>query len=151
MGIHADELTTPGLVRLLGDTEAAVQRQACESLARSATRRNSKTCYHCWSLPIDLWRTRLRSAARQLPDAELREAALKTDSHRAFLQGSLALLSVSPDRSTAEAIIRRGQQHMQGFVPDPEFLDMLRLFELCLIRGQLQSGGRAELADEARR
>jgi putative heme-binding domain-containing protein len=152
MGIHPDELTRGALVRLLGDSDAAVQRQACESLARAGHAAKFKDLEPLLDSSNRFVAYQAALAAKHIPVEELREGALKTESHRAFVQGSLAWLSLSPDRATAEAIIRRGQQHMQGFVADPEFLDLLRLTELCLIRGQLKGDDvpslRMKLADE---
>jgi putative heme-binding domain-containing protein len=61
-------------------------------------------------------------------------------------------VSTGADREAIDRILRRNLQLMQGFLSDADFLDMLRLTELCLIRGQIKPDEvpavRLRLADE---
>ena len=44
---------------------------------------------------------------------------------------------MDPDRATVDAILARAEKIMEGYVTDPDFLDLLRVTELALERGKL--------------
>ncbi len=139
LGIHGDETTKDRLVALLADTDPEVQRLACESLVRS-TQNPPVTKL----LPLlGSTQRHLAFAARrtleQIPKDEWKTQVLTSDNQRVFIQGATALLVLDPDKETATAIVARGQKLMQGFVADPEFLDLLRVFELACSRGGLKA------------
>ena len=152
MGIHGDEATGGALVALLSDADAGVRRAACEALVRGDYR-----------LPVDSLLSVLGASERfvaftatrlleRLPPAEWQETVLKSENPRVYLQGTLALLAAGADRATIDRVLQRNMQLLQGFLSDPDFLDMLRLTELCLIRGEIKPDEvpalRIRLADE---
>jgi putative heme-binding domain-containing protein len=137
MGIHADEATGRRLIELLHDTNPQVQRIACEALVRAGQKAT-------WTelLPLLVSQDRYVAyaatrALEQVPKESWQAAALETKNHRVFLQGALALLVMDPDRATAEAILARVDKIMDGYVTDPDFIDLLRVAELALERGKL--------------
>src|SRR4029079_11062757 len=82
-----------------------------------------------------------------VPRDEYRTTTLEAKNTRAFLQGSLALLTMDADKETCLAILERAGVVMKGFVSDPDFLDLLRLTELALARGDVKRGDLPTLSD----
>jgi putative heme-binding domain-containing protein len=137
MSIHADEETGARLIELLHDANPVVQRIACESLVRAGQKAT-------WTdlVPLLVSQDRFVSyaatrALEQIPKQSWQAAALESKNHRVFLQGALALLVMDPDRATIDAILARADKIMEGYVADPDFLDLLRVTELALERGKL--------------
>lgn len=137
MGLHSDETTEARLVELLRDADPLVQRTACESMARAGQKPSwnqlapllaSTDRYVVWAATRALERT---------PKETWQEQALKVENPRQFLQGALALLVMEPDRPTAEAVLSRVEKFLAGYLTDADFLDLLRVTELALERGQI--------------
>ncbi len=137
MGIHSDATTRGALVALLEDSDRAVRRKACEALVRSGQ-----------TAPVDKLSELLKSddpfeawAARRLlvqtPADGWRDRVLASDHHRLVLHGSLALLMADPSKENAVAVAQRIEQLMNGFVSDRDFVDMLRVLQVAIIRGKL--------------
>ena len=80
-----------------------------------------------------------------LPADSYRDAILSEQNQRAFLQ-ALSLVTAAPDRQTCLAILNRCNALMDGFMADPEFLDMLRLIQLALVRGEVKPDDVQELS-----
>ncbi len=137
MGIHPDEETGARLIALLKDANPAVQRLACESLVRAGQRATWNNLAPLLVSQDRYVRYAATRALEQIPAKAWKDAALQSKNQREFLQGSLALLVMDPDRATAHAILARVEQLMAGYVSDPDFLDMLRVTELALERGKL--------------
>ncbi len=137
MGLHADASTQKRLIALLKDGDPLVERIACESLVRAGQQASwaelvpllkSKDRYLAWAA------TR---ALERMPADGWQEQALKADNARTFLQGSLALLVMAPERGTVDAIFARVDKLLAGYLNDADFLDLLRVTELALERGKL--------------
>ena len=47
---------------------------------------------------------------------------------------------MDPDRATIDAVLANAGKIMEGYVTDPDFLDLLRVTELALERGKLSPG-----------
>jgi hypothetical protein len=80
-----------------------------------------------------------------VPHDAWQDKALKTDDPRLFVQGALALLVAEPDHSTAEAILVRVESLLASYLSDADFLDLLRVTEIALERGQIAGGEVATL------
>lgn len=151
MGLHADSTTRAKLVQLLRDRDPQVQRTACEALIRTAQKPKfeelapllgSKDRYVAYAA------TRLLET---LPSEEYQAALLKAKNNRVFVQGALALLTMNPDRATCQAIIDRAGAVMDGFVSDPDFLDLLRVIGLALSRGEIKPTEVPQLSEKIAR
>ncbi len=148
MGIHADIATRGRLVQLMHDKEPIVQRQACEALVRAG-----QTPRYEEIAPLLKSTNRYVAYAatrmlETLPTDQYRSTVLKTDNARGFVQGALALLVMNPDRDTCVAILKRSQKIMDGFVSDLDFLDLLRVMELALIKGDIKPDDMPEFAEK---
>lgn len=148
MGLHPSDATQQTLVRMLADREPLVQRVVCEALTRAQQRPPVKQLIPLLASShrhVAFAATRLLET---MPATSYRDAILAEQSQRAFLQGGLALVTVDPDRETCLAILNRCSELMNGFIADPEFLDMLRLMQLALVQGQLKPEDVPELANK---
>jgi putative heme-binding domain-containing protein len=137
MGIHADEATGARLIELLHDTNPIVQRIACESLVRAGQRATWTDLAPLLNSPDRYVIYAATRALEQIPKQSWQGEALAARNHRVFLQGALALLVMDPDRATVDAVLANVEKIMEGYVTDPDFLDMLRVTELALERGKL--------------
>ena len=152
LGLTPDQTSAKALFRLMNDPDALVRASAIEAINRGV-----------YDVPIDRLVVRLadtdrhvawaaRRTLEEFPVEDWKQKVLGAKETRAFLVGAVALLAVEPDRKSAEAIVERGRTLMQGYLSDPDFLDLLRVFELAVIRGKLEPGDtsefRAQLAHE---
>jgi putative heme-binding domain-containing protein len=145
MGLHPDNGTQDRLFEFLHDSSPLVQRLACEALVRAGQRATwsqlapllkSNDRYVAWAAT--------RALERQPHDA-WQTSAMKTDDPRLFVQGALALLVAEPDRPTAEVILARAESLLAGYLSDADFLDLLRVVEIALERGQVAGDDVASL------
>lgn len=149
MGIHIDESTNAQLVRMLGDTDNTVKRVACDSLARAAAQApaaevlkllNDKNPYVAWAA---------RRALERIPRGQWQPAILSAKEPLVFTRGAIALITLEPDAVTIKAILERCYQLIQTTsISDDEFLGVLRVIELTLVRGQLTKDDHPKLAKQ---
>jgi putative heme-binding domain-containing protein len=137
IALYGDASTAAALTGLSMDRDPTVRRHALEAMAR--TRQPADPVWLFATLTsVDrhlAWSA--RRSLEQLPNQTWRDAVLKSRDLRVFLQGSAALMTAHPDQYTALSIVRRSQQIMQGFVADRDFLDLLRVQQLAVLRGKL--------------
>ncbi|HKD37264.1 MAG TPA: HEAT repeat domain-containing protein, partial [Pirellulales bacterium] len=145
MGLHSNDKTQPRLIELLSNPDPLVERTACESLVRAGQKAT-------WNQLAPLFRSSDREvvwaatrALERLPKESWQDKALAAETPRQFLQGALALLVIDPDRKTAEEILTRAEKLLAGYLTDAEFLDLLRVTELALERGQIKGDEVASL------
>jgi putative heme-binding domain-containing protein len=139
MGIHADDATKGKLVQMLRDKDPVVQRTACEALTRAGQAPKYEELAPLLNSPHRYMQFAATRLLETMPRDEYYAKALKTEKARQFAQSALALLVMDPDRDTCIAILKRSQTLMAGFVSDPDFLDMLRVMQLALLRGELKA------------
>jgi putative heme-binding domain-containing protein len=137
IGLHAPEDSRDTLLELLGDESALVRRNACDALARS--RANIPVKHLLDSLTSDdryeAWAA--RNALMQLPLSQWRSLATETDDHGVFNQVALALLTRDPSAETAIELIGRVDEFFDETISDNDFIDMLRIVQLAVHRGEL--------------
>ena len=126
------------LLELLSDGNAMVRRTACESLLRRDDNVSFDTL-----LPLLRSQDRMEAlVARRLlerVDPVLWfKRVMETDDKRIFIQGSLAAVIAAPDLDRSYAVLARGSELMDGFVSDADFVDMLRVMQLAIVRGKVQ-------------
>jgi putative heme-binding domain-containing protein len=145
LGLHADQSAGEPLARLLTDREAAVRRAAGEAIARGG-----------YSVPADQLIAALgdqdplaafaaRRALEEFPPDEWKSLILKSADTRVFMVGSVALLTVAPSRENGLAIAGSAHKLMQKYLSDDEFLNLLRVIQLALVRGKLKPADVPEL------
>src|SRR5690606_21129402 len=62
---------------------------------------------------------------------------LESEQPRTAIHGSLALIGASPDEATALLVLEKMSLLMQGFLSDADFVDLLRVTQVALERGQV--------------
>ncbi len=148
LGLHTADETRDALIALLDDTDAAVRRKAYESLVRAGQ-----------SAPVDKLLETLKSedrfeawaarrALERTPPDEWRESLLNTEHHRQFNQLATALLIAHADKEHGLDVLARVSEIMKGYVTDRDFIDLLRVAELAVIRGGIRPDEVAELREQ---
>jgi putative heme-binding domain-containing protein len=148
MGVHSDANTRGKLQQLLRDKDPMVERIACESMIRSGQKPKFAEVAPLLNSPHRFVAYAATKLLETLPAGEYQAAILKTESPRQFAQGALALLQINPEPETCLALLQRSGKIMDGFVSDPDFLDLLRVMELSLIRGQLKAEDAPEMVEK---
>jgi putative heme-binding domain-containing protein len=137
MGVHFDDATRDKLVELLSDGDRAVRRKAAESLVRAGQTVPAEKVLALLSSDDRHEAWAARRLLERIDPAEWRATVLATGDQRLFIEGSLALLIAHPSRETALSVVERCGKLMEGFISDRNFVDMLRLMQVALHRGQL--------------
>lgn len=144
MGLHANDATGARLVELLGDPDRMVRRHACESLVRAKQPAQFGDLKTMLASDDRFEAFAARRLLEQQPVEEWRDALLAVDDQRTLIQGALALLTAAPDRDGALAVVAKIREMSKKFVSDRNFVDMLRVIQVAIHRGQLAP---ADLAD----
>lgn len=140
------------LLEMLSDSDATVRRQACESLVRS-----HRSVPYEYVAPLLSSKDRFEAySARQLLQLdhpkEWLAAAMKSTDVRTFIQSSIALMTAWPSHDNALTVTKRAQEFMTGYLSDDDFISLLRVLQLAVLRGELSPEDvpelRATLAEE---
>ncbi len=137
MGMHATSETKARLVELLQESNPTVRRVACEALVRAE---HNAPAAKLLPLLYDKHRHvafAARLALQQLPAADWQSLVLAHSRPAVLIQGGTALMTVNPDPKTARAILDRGSQLLRVYLTDDDFLGLLRVMQLALLRGEL--------------
>ena len=153
MGLHPDEQSQERLVEMLTDSDPRVQRAVCEAILRSGALPDSAENL----LPLLAEEDRsLVSVARRvlerMPVDGWKEEVLDNADPRISLVGMLALVTADPNPETCMKVLKRSSEMMAGFLNDADFVDLLRLCQVALIRGEIKADQvvalRSQIAEE---
>lgn len=137
LGLRNSPATKRLLIKLLDDDEPKVRRLACESLLRIEEAPDfeelkrmliSEDQFETWSA---------RQLLQKIPNEDWIDEILETENQRLFVQGALALMITDPSKQNAYSVLARISEYMRGFVSDRNFVDMLRIVQLGLVRGEV--------------
>jgi putative heme-binding domain-containing protein len=145
MGLHADKATNERLVEMLDDADHLVRRRVCEALVRAGHQAPAAKLVERLADDDRFVAFAARRALEAQSADSWRDLVLEERDANAFLMGSVALLTEAPDRESALAVVDRGLELMDGFLSDDDFLDLLRVLQLALLRGELQPDDVPEL------
>ena len=140
LGLHSNPVSKKRLEELLSDPNVVVKRTACESLARIGGD----------TLPVEKLVSLLGHGDRHLawaasktlqnlPVEAWKNQILDTEQQRTFLVGSAALLGTGPSKEVCLEVFQAANKWMDSFVADREFLDLLRVMQLALMQGKINS------------
>ncbi len=129
----SDKLT----ISLLSDGNAMVRRIAAQSALRQKTRP-----------PIESLIPMLKSYDRnealvarrlleRIPSSEWTEQILGSNDTRIFIQGAAALMIADPSLPSSYKVLARISKLMDGFLNDADFVDILRVAQLAMVRGDV--------------
>lgn len=147
MGIHLDDGCGARLIELLADPYPAVRRQACESLVAGGYTVDAEALVPLLGDPDRHVAWAARRAIETLPVEQWKSRVLAAEDVRVFLVGATGLLIARADRGTALAVLERGGRLLKGYLSDQDFLDLLRVLQLAMARGELKP---EEVAGELR-
>jgi putative heme-binding domain-containing protein len=157
MGTRNQPQLAPPLAEMLRDPDPWVRRVACEAVA------------HRGDAPIDALVALLsdsdrfvafaaRRALEKRPAAEWQEKVLTAQSPRTFFYGATGLLGAYPSPQLAERILARCEAMLRGEVngagqqpgqlTSANTIDLLRVTQLALHRGQIPAASVPSLAQE---
>ncbi|WP_425616336.1 HEAT repeat domain-containing protein [Anatilimnocola sp. NA78] len=137
MGLHPTEDCHVRLIELLDDSDRFVRRSACEALSRADQAPPvdnllkllaSDDRFEAWSA---------RRLLERMPLEAWKKKTLDAPGHRLLLQGGLALMVAHPSKEHSLEVLQRVQKHMQQFVSDGDFIDLLRLTQVALHQGEV--------------
>jgi putative heme-binding domain-containing protein len=158
MGNRADEELAAPLVALLNDGDAWVRRVACEAIAHRGDGAPTKTLVSLLADRDGYVAFAARRALEKVPPAEWQQQILASPDPRTFLQGAAGLLAAYPSPQLARQILARCEAMIRGEVQepglrrgelaDPTFLDLLRVVQLALVRGEVPAADVTSLAGE---
>lgn len=152
MGIHFDEQTHPRLIELLDDPDSTVRRKACESIVRSGQDAPVGKLLDLLADPYPFVRWSASRALQAIPRDRWQARVLAHDNVRVFLEGSTALLVLGPDRAVVDSILDRTSRTLKGDISDDNFIDLLRVVQLAMLRGEVSGDDipefRQQLANE---
>ena len=137
MGINPDKTTQVRLRELLSDKDLAVQRAAAEALTRAG---GTATVAQLEPLLASPDRHVAWAAARLLqktPAASWQREIIEHENPRAFLVGSMALLWQTPPREDIDQVLARCESLLDGYLTDDDFIGLLRVAQLGLIKGEI--------------
>lgn len=144
MGLRGSDATRTVLIDLLGDSDALVRRRACEALVRRAQVAPAEKLTQLLKSDDRYLVWAARRLLERLPVEEWRDEFLNSDNQRLVIESALALLIAHPDKAIATQVLDRLLAMMGGYLSDRDFVDMLRVMQVALVRGSLP-------ADEAAR
>lgn len=145
LGVHGGDKAAIALASLLDDEDQLVQRMACEAIARSGVVAPVDRLVGLLGSPDRFVVSAARRALQTLPMEGWEHAVLDSPSDRIFLNGSVALLAMQPSETAPRAVLGRGSKMLKAFLGDEDFIDLLRVMQLALIKGQVKNGDIAEL------
>lgn len=152
MGAKTNGDVPPRLLEMLSDDHRDVRIQACESLVRS---HRSVPFEHVAPLlqSTDRFETWAARRLLELDDpAAWAEAGIASENVRTFLHSSLALMTAWPSKERALTVVSRSLDFLNTYVNDEDFIDLIRLLQVTVLRGDLQPADvpslAATLADE---
>jgi HEAT repeat protein len=147
MGGRSDDGLTEPLVALLGDKDAWVRRVACESISHRGTGAPVPVLVGLLADKDRYVAFAARRVLEKMPAKDWQEQVFSTKAPRPFLQGATGLLAAYPSPDVANRILARCEAILRGDVnepgqkrgelSDPNYLDLLRVVQLALIRGKI--------------
>ncbi len=145
LGIHAAPNSNARLVALLDDADPTVRRRACEALVRARQPAPVEKICKLMAEPRPFVAWAARRALEQLPKEQWQSTVLTSSNPRVFIIGSVALATLDADRTTAGAILSEAGKWLDKHPSDDNLVDLLRVIELALHRGQFSGQEQAAL------
>ncbi|MEM6691042.1 MAG: heme-binding protein, partial [Planctomycetota bacterium] len=148
MAMHPGERTGERLAEMLEDSDRGVQRAACEAMLRS--NQLPKGPDSLWPLVASDDRTiafLARRVLERIPNQLWRSQVLESDNPRVSAVGMLALVNSDPTNETGLAVVERCSDLMGGFLSDADFVDLLRVCQVALHRGEVKPEQATRLRD----
>ncbi|MCE9544664.1 MAG: c-type cytochrome [Planctomycetia bacterium] len=147
MGLHSDPQTGARLAEMLADPNPAVQRNVCEALIRSAAQPPVAKVLPVLASPDRFVAYAARKLLERMPRDTWQQQVLDATKPRIFLVGATAMMSTGADPATCRLVIDHCRKLTKGFLTDEDFIDLLRVCQLAIIKGEFKP---ADLDDLSR-
>ena len=125
------------IVSLLSDGNAMVRRMAAESALRQKVRPSVDSLIPMLKSYDRNEALVARRLLERIPSFEWMEKILSSTEPRVFTQGAAALVIANPSLANSYKVLARISGLMDGFVNDADFVDLLRVAELAMVRGNV--------------
>ena len=132
------------LVALLADEDGLVRRTACETLTRLNVAAPVESLTKLLADQDEYVSFAARRALEQMPINSWANTVFQDERPLAFLNGSVAMMAMNS--TTAPHVLKRCEKLASGYqagenssLTTNEFVDLLRVVELCLIHGQMSA------------
>ncbi len=147
MGNRTERELGEPLVKMLSDADPWVRRVACEAVAHRGTEAAVPALISLLGDQDRFVAFAARRALEKIPADQWQGQVLSIVAPRPFLYGATGLLVAYPSKDVANAILTRCEAMTRGDVNEPglqpgqlsdaNFLDVLRVVELALLRGKI--------------
>lgn len=147
MGNRNDADFGEPLVALLRDNDGWVRRVACESITHRGTEKPTAALIELLGDKDRFVAFAARRALERMPAKVWQEQVFAQTAPRPFLYGAAGLLAQYPSKELAQQTLVRCEAMLRGKVSepglkpgelsDPNFLDLLRIVQLAMIRGKI--------------
>lgn len=140
LGLHGDsEESMKRLKELVRDSDRNVQLAALESLLRAGELPELADLTPLLSSDDRYVAASARRLLERLPSDQWREELLKNEDQRVQLQASLALMISEPTKENAKIVLAGVLRMLDGFVSDRNFVDLLRVTQVAIARGNVKA------------
>ena len=148
MGIHSDDETQERLLEMLYDENKTVRRKVCEALLRAGQDATLTKLTPALVSDDRFEAFAARRVLERLPTDAWKERVLTTSDQRLFIEGATALMIAKPSREDALAVLDQCSTMLEGFVSDRNFIDLLRVIQLAVHRGELDAHDAPQLREQ---
>ena len=125
------------LRQLSNDLNPQVRRSAFESYIRLGIDPPLETVLRMLTSLDRVEAMTARRLIERIPIQHWEEEVFTTGDKRLFIQGSLAMMTAYPDLPRSYRVLAKASKFMEGFINDLDFVDMLRVMQLALVRGDV--------------
>lgn len=147
MALHPSPETREALVKLLDDPERSVRRKAMEAFVRAEQQAPVEKVLKLLASDDRAESWAARRVLERTKVEEWREQVLAAKEQRVFILGSLALMICQPSADNAKDVLARCETLMAEFISDRNFIDLMRLIQVTILRGELPPESVPELRD----
>ena len=137
MAMHPGPRIAARLAEMLQDSDLRVRRAACEAMLRSEVTPPAEAVLPLLESDDRTLVFLARRVLETIPLEQWQTEVLTADQARTAIHGGLALITASPDETTALQVLEKMSQLMQGFLSDADFVDLLRVTQVALERGKI--------------
>lgn len=137
LGMQPRDQVQDTLIEMLRDESALVRTTAANSIQRIGATPDWQALQPLLISIDPLEQLAARKVLETIPLESWREDILMTENQKLFCQGALAMMIAKPSLENSYSVLARASEFLNGFVSDSRFLDMLRIMELALVRGNV--------------
>ena len=146
LGLHGDsESAMTRLKELVRDSDRNVQLAALEGLLRAEAVPEIADLVPLLSGDDRYISVTARRLLERIPLTDWRDELLSSDNQRVQIQAGLALMIAEPTPPNAKLVLTGVLRMLDGFVSDRNFVDLLRLTQVAIARGNVKAEELSEL------